>query len=350
MIMGVDLQFLSADQRGMGRLVRNTLFHFPPKTTSTINLIFFAKNHSDIAAVDSELQQLGFEPESYRILPFSQCSRTKLDVCWYPWNRIDAEPATGKKLLMMNDVAPFAFPYQSIWRYWDQRKDERRFEKAVRLADKIITISEFSKSEIMRYLAVPAEKIHVVYLGVNPFFQPKNHAAEISLPFDFPYFLFVGSNDKRKNLAGLIAGFQKFKKMNPGPHKLVCCGIGKNEQKYDDILFLDPVSDEILLQYYQNTIAFVFPSLYEGFGLSILEAMASGAAVISANTSSLPEVAGSAAIYCNPLSPDSIADCLKRIAEDSALRNNLIQQGFVQTKKFNWSSTAEQIIAHCRSI
>ena len=349
MKLGIDLQFIVADQRGMGRLVRNTLAHFPKTGANLPEYIFFAKN-SEIVTVKSLLSDLGFAAAPYQILPFSQCSQTPVDVCWYPWNRIDAVPASGKRLLMMNDVAPFAFPYKSIWRYWDQRKDEQRFKKAVHLADTIITISEFSKSEIMRYLSVPAEKIQVIYLGVNPFFQPAPSTPNSKTSFGFPYFLFVGSNDQRKNLAGLIAGFQKFKQMTPGPHKLVCCGTGKNEQNYDDILFLDPVSDEILLQYYQNAVAFVFPSLYEGFGLPILEAMASGTAVVSSNTSSLPEVGGSAALYCDPYSPESIADCLKIIVENTALRSNLIQLGFDQVKRFDWASTADQIINHCRSI
>ena len=168
------------------------------------------------------------------------------------------------------------------------------------------------------------------------------------------YILFVGTLQPRKNIERLVEAFSRLKSKVKNLNLVI---IGKKGWMYEDILnapekynvsdrvkFLDSVSDEELPVFYQNAICFVLPSLYEGFGLPVLEAMKYGCPVITSNVSSLPEAGGDAALYFNPENVNDIAEKIKKVIEDKTLREEMIQKGYQQIKKFSWEKTARETL------
>ncbi|MET0571712.1 MAG: glycosyltransferase family 1 protein, partial [Pedobacter agri] len=210
-----------------------------------------------------------------------------------------------------------------------------------RKSRKILTVSMFSKGEIIRILKQPAEKIIVA----------PNASSQLDSGHSEPvmygeYLLFVGSVDPRKNLITLI---NAFKSINQGRLKLVIAGmVNKNFGSVDldhdeDIIYLGKVSDAHLAALYKNAVAFVYPSLYEGFGIPPLEAMQHGCPVLVSNSSSLPEVCGDAAIYFSPYNTEELAEKIKLISENENLRTQLKQKGLKRVMEFSWFNSANII-------
>lgn len=167
------------------------------------------------------------------------------------------------------------------------------------------------------------------------------------------YFLTVSSLNYRKNFITVLQAFSKFCDSNHYGN-LFIVGDLKNDsfkgidiQTYKNnerIKFLGRVSDDELIEYYCNAIAFVFPSLYEGFGIPVIEAQACGCPVISSDSSSLPEVLGESALFCNPMDVDSFAKYMKMLYNDNNLRTQLIARGYENVKRFSWDDGAKKII------
>ena len=211
----------------------------------------------------------------------------------------------------------------------------------------IFTVSEFSKNEIIKFWGTPEDKITVVYNA--PF------SVDEKLIMDHQvmegkkrYLLSVGSIDPRKNLKRLVKAFLD---IDDKDIKLFLIGktnknfakdpelsslIKDNERR---IVFLGYVSDTELKEYYRNATAFVYPSLYEGFGLPPVEAMSLGCPVITSDCCSLPEVCGDAAVYCNPEIEGDICEKINYVLKNGSLRNEMKDKGLVQAKKFNWYSS-----------
>ena len=227
---------------------------------------------------------------------------------------------------------------------------------SVKNASKVFTISEASKNDIIKEYGVSSEKVVVTYPGIKLKTQMSKTLND-KYGVQGEYVLFVGTLQPRKNIVRLIEAFSKLenKKIN-----LVI--VGKKGWMYKEILdaprkfnvqdrvkFLDFVSDEDLAQIYKNALCFVLCSLYEGFGLPVLEAMKYGCPVVTSNVSSLPEAGGDAAIYVNPLDVDDIAKNLELIINPSAdgekLRKELIKKGYEQVKKFSWEKTARETLS-----
>jgi glycosyltransferase involved in cell wall biosynthesis len=229
------------------------------------------------------------------------------------------------------------------------------FPKFARKATRIATVSEFSKNDIHRYYKIDKEKIDVVYSGVNEIFKPLSLEEKNTVKQNFtnrnPYFLFVGLIQKRKNLATIFKAFDQYK--NGGyPHKLVIVGekkwwTGEIEDTFlamkhqDDVIFLGRKSSKELAQLMASAESLLYPSLFEGFGLPIIEAFQSGTPVITSNVSSMPEVAGDAAILVNPYSIDELTAAMIRITNNETLRQSLIEKGHLQRQHFSWDLTAK---------
>ncbi len=214
---------------------------------------------------------------------------------------------------------------------------------------KIITVSNHSKKEIVELLKVPEDKVAVVHNSISEIFSTvlkNNHTNHYG-----DYILAVSSIDPRKNFERLIAGFNRMKMPdiklliagdqnsifnNTNLHKLI---DGNN-----NIHFLGYVPDESLAILYKNARAFIYPSIYEGFGIPPLEAMACGCPVIASNTTSLPEVCGDAAYYIDPLSVDSIAEGMYTVLTGEALKQGLIRKGFQRVTLYSWEKAAKQHI------
>jgi len=230
-------------------------------------------------------------------------------------------------------------------------KDEtsKRKKLLVQKATKIIAVSENTKKDIIRFFSIDTNKIEVIYCGtLFDMNGSRNNKVDIDLPEK--YILYVGNRGGYKNFNLFIKAIAPLLIKN-NELKVVCVGGGKfkgiEEEKFKKLniinkVFQYSVNDDILSHLYKKAIVFVFPSLYEGFGIPILEAFSCGCPVITSNTSSLPEVAGDAAIYFDPTNKLSISSSIQKVIYDSNLRNQLIYKGYQRVKEFTWEKTAEK--------
>jgi glycosyltransferase involved in cell wall biosynthesis len=212
-------------------------------------------------------------------------------------------------------------------------------------ADHIITISNNSKNDICKYLNIPEEKISVIYHGINIL------QFNSIVPFELfkPYILFVGSRNKYKNFEGTIKSFSQLKKMHPDL-QLYCAGNPASNQEInllksfdvlDSVMFFQ-ASDKELIAFYKGAKVFVFPSFYEGFGIPILEAMASNCPVALSNTSCFPEIAQDAAAYFDPYNIDDITSTIDIILSDENYSSSLKKKGAKRVKDFSWDKSVKE--------
>lgn len=230
---------------------------------------------------------------------------------------------------------------------------------AAKRADSILTVSEYSKQDIVNQFGVDKNKVHVTHLAPSNIFKKLENKeveeAEKKFEIEEPYILAVGNLQPRKNLVRLINSYVKLKENGDFKHKLVIVGKKawkydsifstlKNHNLFDHIILTDYVSEEDLVRLYNGADIFVYPSIFEGFGLPVIEAMACGAPVITSNTTSLPEVAGDAAVYIDPYSEEDIINKIKSLSMDSELRAKLKQKGLDRAKSFSWKTTASKVM------
>lgn len=230
-------------------------------------------------------------------------------------------------------------------------------------ARKIITISNSSKNDIINEYKIKKEKIEVVHLGLKDAFEKTtknmNSLKEFGVKEDF--ILFVGTLQPRKNISRLIEAFAQVEKNYKKGLQLVVIGkkgwlyeeILKAPEKFnvtDKILFLDFVGDEDLPLFYKNALCYVLPSLYEGFGLPVLEAMRYGCPVITSNVSSLPEAGGDAALYFDPEDVNDIAKTIEKVINDTKLQSQMREKGLSHYKQFTWEKSAKKVLAILESI
>lgn len=223
--------------------------------------------------------------------------------------------------------------------------------KAVRLA----TVSSYSKGDIAERYGVSPEKIDVVYNGANTVFCPLDERQQQSVRDEYtggvPYFIFIGALHPRKNLASLFTAFDHFKERVDSPCKLLIVGAkmwwtSSMRQAYEsmthksEVIFTGRVALEELHRMLASALALTYVSYFEGFGIPVVEAFACHTPVIASNTTSLPEVAGDAALLVDPFSPDQITEALMRIFHEPDLRKELVARGSEQGKKFSWDKTA----------
>lgn len=241
------------------------------------------------------------------------------------------------------------FLYQKYYQYF--------FPKFAKKAVRIVTVSEFSKKDIRNQFAIHNNLIDVVYNGANDIYQPisdeEKEKTKQKFTQGYNFFIFVGALSPRKNIGNLLLAFEKFKEQTNSHIKLLIVGekmfktkkikhIYKNLHYKDDVIFAGRMSPENLKILYGSALALTFVSYFEGFGIPIIEAMHCNTPVITSNVTSMPEVAGDAALLADPFSIDSIADAMINIYEDKNLSNQLIEKGKIQRQKFSWDKTAEK--------
>jgi len=258
-----------------------------------------------------------------------------------------------KTIVTCYDIIPIAY-YNTLNPTWKLNA------KGLKKAEKIITISEFSKLDIIKYIEVPEENIEIIPPAVdyNLYYLNRNRKAlkKYKIEEDELVVLYVGAEDPRKNVHFLISSFSKLKDKLQKV-KLLKVGLpndvgvrGKllnhieslNLQK--DVIFAGYVSENELAEIYNAVDLFVFPSLYEGFGLPPLEAMACGTPVITSNTSSLPEVVGDAAITVDPYDSDKFAEEMYEMLTNEDLRKEMIKKGLERSSLFKWEDSAKKTL------
>ena len=233
---------------------------------------------------------------------------------------------------------------------------QKYFPQYAQKATRIATVSEFSKNDIHTLYTIPLEKIDVVYNGVSSSFQPLLDVEKLIIKQKYTnstdYFVYAGTLHPRKNIEGLFAAFKIFKEKTQSTMKLVIVGesmfLAKTIQKaYDkhpykkDIVFTGRVSDKDLNYLLGSAFAMTYVPFFEGFGIPILEAFACNIPVITSNCTSMPEVAGEAALLCDPTNVESIANAMIQLYSNKDLPPKLIAHSQEQLQKFTWDKTAE---------
>ncbi len=265
---------------------------------------------------------------------------------------------TCKYVIMIHDLSFFKYPES----FTLENKLYFKFflQRSIKNADAIIVNSNATKKDVVHYFNVDPKNIHVTYLAVDDKYHPLtdfSKAEQVKRKYNLPdkFILFTGVLSPRKNLESTLLAFCLLKRKRKYPHKFVV--VGKKGWLYDpifekikllnlqkEVIFTDYVPEEVLPYFYNLADVFVLASLYEGFGLPIIEAMACGCPVITSNLSSMPEIAGDAALLVDPVKVDEIMNAMERIISDAELRKSLIERGFEQVKKFSWKTTAEKTL------
>ncbi|HHD73168.1 MAG TPA: glycosyltransferase family 1 protein [Epsilonproteobacteria bacterium] len=331
----------------------------------TKQAISFGRNNSS-QETNELLGEIIYLPPSYAIQaarsiisgkPFlgSETLEREIDLFFAPDHHI---PRLKHKpvIATIHDAYPLIYPKLVSRRLrWFKNK---AFKYASHWADHIITISEHSKRDIIRYFDISKEKISVIPNGVNPMFMeriPEETKESVCRKYGLSgrFYLFVGTIQPRKNLSRVIEAYTSLSPELRQKHPLVIVGhYGWGEEqlkqkleslgKTDTIFWLKDVTDKELYAILQSALAMVHPSLYEGFGLPILEGFASQIPIITSATTSIPEVAADAACYIDPLSTADIAAKMEQIAQDEALRATLIHKGWQRVQHYSWERTAAE--------
>jgi len=235
---------------------------------------------------------------------------------------------------------------------------KKYFPKWARNANRIATVSEYSKNDIHKKYQIPLNKIDVVYNGANQEYSKISESEQENIKSEYTngsdYFIFVGSLHPRKNIARLFLSFDIFKKTDTQNIKLLIVGSrffwnkeiqnAYNSLQYkNDIVFTGHLSVDILKKLMSSALALTYISLFEGFGIPLVEAMYSETSIISSNTSCLPEIAKDAALYVNPYQTEEIAKAMTEISNNKSLRTELIAKGQKQKTKFSWQQTADKL-------
>lgn len=239
---------------------------------------------------------------------------------------------------------------------WHPKDRVKYFEqyclKKLTQVNKIITISEFTKKEIMELLGIQSNKIHVVPPGVDKVFKPEGKKLD-NFPKD--YILYVGNIEPRKNLSLLLEAYQFLPKKVKDKHPLVLAGAFgwyakklKEKLNYlkgkENLIVIGYISQNLLPNLYRGATLFVYPSLYEGFGLPVVEAMACGTPVIALNVTALPEVIGDAGLLVEPGNIDGLIDSILRILGNKETRDKMIKKGLHRAQEFSWWKCAQQML------
>lgn len=251
------------------------------------------------------------------------------------------------------DLIPWVF-YKNRSRYWQKNIE------GLRKAEKIITISEFSKREMIKHVGIPQDRIDVIYCGVDTnVFYPERDRTPLSKFGIGPHekvLLYVGSEEPRKNLKVLleavailrekITDIVLLKAGSPGMggDRRATIRMMRKLRVEDRVFFTGDVTERMLAKLYNAADIFVFPSLYEGFGLPVIEAMACGCPVVASGTTSIPEIVEDAAILVDPSSPKEIAESVFEILSREEKRREMIERGLVRISRFDWNEATAKTL------
>ena len=347
----IDLRLINAS--GIGTYLKNVL----PGILPFFDEVAVLGNPSEIQSFEwsKNVEIIVFNAGIYSLKEQIQYSFKipKCDILWCPHFNVPLLPVKAAKIVVtIHDVYHLTAraSISNLYKKYAQLLVNNAVKKAV----VIFTVSEFSKSEILNYTNASADKIEVVYCGVNKsIFQTQYFQSNLNLPKN--YILYVGNIKPHKNLITLLKAYSSFTDTFKAKHPLVFIGkkdgfITKDNAIQDFILrnnlqdyitFTGYVKDEEIPKIYQDASFFVFPSLYEGFGLPVLEALAAGTKVICSNAASLPEIGGEAVLYFDPKNAEELAETIKNNIDDTTKDSFLLAQSEKQLEKFTWDKSIE---------
>lgn len=332
------LKLDSGNQYFLYTNVKNQLFdNFKNATVKVIKTSSFRWHFHVLKDIKAENADLFFAPTSYIIPAFA--------------------PKTLKTVITVHDLVAFLFPSTH------NRKailiERLTLRKALRKTKAVLAVSENTKKDILQRFHYPEEKIFLTPCAASEFFKTHLEATEVEgikekLHLPEHFILAVGTLEPRKNFSTLIKSFVIVKRKHPD-YKLVIVGkkgwkytnIENTLQKYHlekDVIFPGYLEDKDLQKVYSLAKVFVFPSLYEGFGIPPLEAMCSGCPVVSSNVASLPEVIGDSGLLIDPKNAYKMADAISSLLTNTQLRNMFIERGWHQAQKFSWVESAKKAL------
>jgi glycosyltransferase involved in cell wall biosynthesis len=361
--IGINGRFLVAKRTGVQRAAFNLIRTLVEIDRENEYLIFTGHgqagrpewNYPNVHVIESDLR----EGESFLNHVWEQfwlpvlAHRHKVDLLHSPAN-VAPLFYRGKSVVHIHDlcfvVNPqwYSFTFRTVYNFIIPRLARR--------ASRVITCSNNSKNDLLHFCNLPADKVSLVYWAVDDtFLQQAPHEVKSDVAGLGDFILYVGSLEPRKNINTLIASYVQLRRNNPDlKPKLVLIG-GESPLFADvqlrvkdyvgDIVFKGFIDDETLRAYYSRAALVAYPSLYEGFGLPPLEAMASGTPVVTSDGSSLPEVVGDAAFMVDPRSIEQLTSAMVRLLTDRHLRQKLIEAGRRQVERFNWYRVARNTLA-----
>lgn len=364
-IIAVNARFLLKDLEGIGRFTAEILLRLTTQNPNYQFIFFFDRPYEKKYLFSDNIIPVVLSPPARH--PF-------LWYLWFEW----AIPRALKKykadvflttdghaslrtdvptVLVMHDLAFEHFPKQIP--FLPRRFLQYYAPKFAQKAQHICTVSQYSKEDLVKRYGISPSKISVTHNAASPIFKPieseeRKKAIQLQYANGQDYFLFVGAIHPRKNLSNLLAAFDTFKRKTNASSKLLIAGrkawnSDKALNVYEkmsfqrDVVFLGRLDLLDLIEVIGSAMALTFPSVFEGFGLPILEAMHCDVPVITSNVSSMPEVGGDAVLLVNPFDVESIADALIQIYEQPKLRQELIEKGRLQRLKFSWQKSADGV-------
>ncbi|MCD6528591.1 glycosyltransferase family 4 protein [bacterium] len=322
----------------------------------------FKRNNVEIKFFPFSIYQKFLSLFYTRFLTSAFFSREKLDIFHSPVINLPSA-YESRTIITVHDLAIFRLPRLYPPKLVEERK--KKFPQVIKQADKIIAVSQSTKNDLQKLFKVPNSKIKVIYNGLDARFFRRNKPAEIKrvknkYHIQGNYILFLSRLEKRKNCEKIIKSFVRFKNKNKkySQYKLVMAGkcprrFKKTKDKIvkslpikyaKEIIFPGYIDSDDINALYQGATIFLFPSLYEGFGLPIIEAMSKGVPVITSNNSSMSEIAKESALLVNPYKTDSIVEGLEKILGDKNLFEELKKKGIKKAKEFSWDKCAKETL------
>jgi glycosyltransferase involved in cell wall biosynthesis len=326
--------------------------------------------------------ELGALPENFRIVEYNRNDSARIENIAFPWfiRKLNVDlvhiPLNNVPVLMpkpyvvtIHDMGSLVFDYD------DDTGDKLhlwRFRRGLLRADRVIAVSSATRRDVLNVLNIPADRVRMIYNALDPSFlnaetdEKKRRDVLERYQIEYPYLLYAGKVNRRKNVARIVEAFALLRQDlvdHPRYKDLRLVIIGDQMSKYpalrravhqtrvrEVVKFLGFVKKDELKVFYQSAEVFVFPSLYEGFGLTPLESMALGTPVVTSGVSSLPEVVGDAAMIVKPENVFDIARGIREVLTDSELRASLVAKGREQVKQFSWYDTARQVLKLYREV
>ncbi|PIY60342.1 glycosyltransferase family 1 protein, partial [Candidatus Woesearchaeota archaeon CG_4_10_14_0_8_um_filter_47_5] len=347
MKIGIITDAIDDNAAGMGTYVRNLCDNLKKNYTShDLVYIHYKKNKDTFYHGAHEIiipfRSLPLKREIRKVYDFPHILRHRhFDIIHEP---VQIGPfflqGPYKKVLTIHDLTPLLFPLTH--KFSTHLHHRYGLPRVLRRVDRVICVSESTKKDLLSFFPVDLKKIKVIYNGVDPSFAPIKDKYRIQkfhhdFQIDFPYLLFVGTLEPRKNLVTVLDAFSMIRKKHSDLRLFI---VGRKGWKYHAIydkiynlgiakhtILTGMIPEEDLIMFFNRAEAFIYPSLYEGFGLPVAEAMRCGCPVITSSISSLPEVAGDAALLVNPYDPREAAAALDRVLSDSKLRSEMREKG-----------------------
>lgn len=362
MKIGLDVQLLTGGNKtGVGWCADNIVKELAKDSDYECEMNFFSlrgngENLEEYVGYGAKKHKCGWFPGTgfnwisrFLPLPYRWFFGGKQDIVQF-FNYAVPAGVKGKTVTIVHDMAYKSCPETVKKRTRDWL--ETVLAKSCRRADAIITVSEFSKQELMRYLQVPEKKITVMPNGVDftvyrpDYSRTQIEDAKVHYQIEGEYLLYLGTLEPRKNLVRLIEAYAMLREKMAAPKLVLAGGKGwyyegifarvKELGLERDVVFTGYVDAADVAPLMCGAVVFMFPSLYEGFGMPPAEAMACGTPVIASNTSSLPEVVGDAGLQVTPESVEEICDAMERLLTNEELRLELAQKGLERAKQFSW--------------